>query len=800
MPSPDLTWTWRPADLPVVALRPFDVDADVERLHRWVTHPRSTYWGLGGASPEEVRREYEHLCADPHHGVWLGLLDGVPTFLAETYDPARHELAAHLQVVPGDIGMHVLVAPPSGPPRPGLTDLVMAAVLRFCWSLPGARRVVVEPDVRNTAIHAKNAAAGFEIDSVVSLSDKRALLSTCRPENFAASRLGGLGAERDVAEQLDHGVSHLTPQRMERAQRLLVAKALAEFAHERLVEPVGRGEAAGRYRSYRVVASAGTVYEFAARRLRLDHWLVDPASIRRTDRQGTPLPVDASDLVLDLRDLLGIPDDLLPVYLEEIAATLAARCRTLDPARPTVRELLDADLATTEAAMSEGHPCFVATNGRIGFGTHEVEAFAPECSPGGRPLWVAARRSATHVAHTTALDENGVWDLVLLPGQRERFDSSLADRGLDPAEYAYLPVHPWQWERHLSVTFAPDVARGDLVPLGPDAHRHRPQQSIRTWLDAEEPTRPYVKTALAIQNMGFRRGLSPAYMRVTPAINDWVAEVVRTDAELAERRFDVLREFASVGYTGDVYHRIGDRNPYTKMIAALWRENPLAKVRAGERLVTMASLLHRDPAGEALVVAMVHRSGLAPDEWVRRYLDAVLRPVTHLLAHHRLAFMPHGENLILVLEDQVVAGAFLKDIGEEAALLDPERPLPAEVERIRMQVGDDVAVLSVLTDLVDGFLRFLAAILDEDELLPEAAFWEEVAACLLRYAEDHPGALDRLDLFAPTFARSCLNRLQLRNTSSMVDLADQAGSLIMVGELENPIADAAVRVTATAAS
>jgi siderophore synthetase component len=789
-------WTWRPAGLPGVTVRPFDLAEDLEMLHRWVTHPRSRYWGLGGATVDDVEREYAALSANPRHDVWIGLLDGVPTFLTETYDATHHELAGHFEVRPGDLGMHVLVAPPSGPPRSGLTDLVMAAVMRFCWSRPGTRRIVVEPDVGNTAIHAKNASAGFAIEAVAALSDKRALLSTCRPEDFEASRLGGLGVGHEAPETVDLGHQHLAPERMEQAHRLLVAKALAEFSHERIIDPEEVGPAEGRYRSFRLPTAAGTVYEFAARRLHLDHWLIDAGSLCRTDASGHRQPVDASELALDLRDRLGIPDELLPTYLEEIAATLAARCRTLDPGRPSVRDLLDADLAAVEAAMSEGHPCFVATNGRIGFSTHDAAAYAPECSPGSRPLWVAARRTSTHLARVPDLTDDDVWGVVLVPGQRDRLDEILLSRGLDPADYVYLPVHPWQWEHHLTVTFAPDVARGDLVPLAHDPHRHRPQQSIRTWLDVDDLARPYVKTALAIQNMGFRRGLSPAYMRVTPAINAWVADVVRTDPELVSRRFDVLRELASVGYTGDVYHRIGDRNPYTKMIAALWRESPVPRIRAGERLVTMASLLHRDPAGDALVTAMIARSGLTPTQWLRAYLEAVLRPVTHLLAHHRLAFMPHGENLILVLDDCAVTGAFLKDIGEEAALLDRHRPLPPDVERIRMDVTDEVAALAILTDLVDGFLRFLAAILDEDEILPQDDFWEEVAGCLLRYADEHPGALDGLDLFADRFARSCLNRLQLRNTSAMVDLTDQAGSLIFAGNLENPIAAAARRMCA----
>lgn len=63
-------------------------------------------------------------------------------------------------------------------------------------------------------------------------------------------------------------------------------------------------------------------------------------------------------------------------------------------------------------------------------------------------------------------------------------------------------------------------------------------------------------------------------------------------------------------------------------------------------------------------------------------------------------------------------------------------------------------------------------------------------------ADAHDAAA-RYDLFTPTFRQSCLNRLQLRNTTEMVDLADPAGSLIFAGELANPIAGARGMATVT---
>jgi hypothetical protein len=175
-----------------ITLEPLDVDRDLDLLHAWVTHPRSVYWLMQGAGREEVRDAYAAIAADPHHDAWLGRVDGVPAFLAETYDPRHRELTGVWAAAPGDVGMHVLVAPPAAGAAPvhGLTSAVMAAVVRFCLDRPGARRVVVEPDARNDAIRAKNRAAGFVEHEMLDLGHKTAMLSTCTADAFAASELG----------------------------------------------------------------------------------------------------------------------------------------------------------------------------------------------------------------------------------------------------------------------------------------------------------------------------------------------------------------------------------------------------------------------------------------------------------------------------------------------------------------------------------------------------------------------------------------------------------------------------------
>ena len=589
-------------------------------------------------------------------------------------------------------------------------------------------------------------------------------------------------------------VAHLRPETWERANRLLVRKALAEFTHERLLtpEPVEPPADAAGPRWYAVPGDSGAVeYRFAARVLTLEHWDIDPESITR--RQGEQaLPLDAIDLCLDLRDALGLTDRILPVYLEEISSTLAGIAYKLDRPLPDAAKLVEADFQTVETSMTEGHPCFVANNGRLGFGVDEYHRYAPEAARPVRLIWLAAHRD--HATFTSAADldydtlvRSELGDAVLAG-----FAETMAGLGLDLADHLLIPVHPWQWWNKLSVTFAGEVARRRLVHLGEGPDEYLAQQSIRTFFNVSDPHRHYVKTALSVLNMGFMRGLSAAYMAATPAINDWLADLIAGDEVFRATGLTIIRERAAVGYRHRQYEAATDRySPYRKMLAALWRESPVPDLAPGQRLATMASLLHVDADGRSFAAELIATSGLAPVQWLRRYLNAYLTPLLHAFYAYDLAFMPHGENVILVLRDGAVERVIFKDIAEEIVVMSAEAALPPTVERIRADVPEDMKLLSIFTDVFDCFFRFLGATLTTQGVVDEDTFWRAVADCAAEYADRVPHLADRLgryDLFAPEFALSCLNRLQLRDNQQMVDLADPSAALQLVGALTNPIA------------
>lgn len=172
------------------ALRPVDPAADAELLHRWVTHPKSAFWLMQDAQLPDVEREFMSITASPHHDAFLGLHEGEPRFLMERYDPAHVELEGLHEAEPGDVGMHFLCAPTDTPVH-GFTLAVITTVMDMLFADPDTHRVVVEPDVRNKAVHALNEAVGFRIERTIAKPEKDAYLSTCTREEFLASPAAG---------------------------------------------------------------------------------------------------------------------------------------------------------------------------------------------------------------------------------------------------------------------------------------------------------------------------------------------------------------------------------------------------------------------------------------------------------------------------------------------------------------------------------------------------------------------------------------------------------------------------------
>ncbi|MNN46816.1 Aerobactin synthase [compost metagenome] len=207
--------------------------------------------------------------------------------------------------------------------------------------------------------------------------------------------------------------------------------------------------------------------------------------------------------------------------------------------------------------------------------------------------------------------------------------------------------------------------------------------------------------------------------------------------------------------------------------------------------MTMAALLHVDDAGKAFLPALIQASGLSIDEWLRAYFNCYLSPLLHCFYKWDMVFMPHGENLILVLENHIPVRAIMKDIGEEVSLLNSSLDVPEVAERLKVSVREENKTLPIFTQVFDSIFRFVSAILEEQGGYREHHFWKSVAACILDYQQVHPefkSAYEKYDFFVDSFHSDALNRMQLRNNRQLRDRKDPYNGRTNVGILINPIA------------
>ncbi len=780
-----------------ISIRPFEVKKDSPFLHDWVTKEYAVFWEMQNATLQDVEEEYAKLTVPKDYNVFVGIFDDKPAFVLERYNPQSDIINQFYKAKESDAGIHIIVAPPNEPKTPNFTWFMFRAIMDFVFTDTTKDRILVEPDIRNKKMFALCQRIGFTLSEVVELPHKTAQLAFLTKTNYQQKINSFSPSKRSTMNTLDNVVSpqqstqHIQPKVWQQANRLLVKKALCEFSHELLITPEIVEDLVDGYHKYKVYTDTKEIrYEFIAKPLALNHYLINEYSIQKFVGDITA-EIDAIYFIKEFKEALGIAQEKMPVYLEEIISTLYGSAYKITKGNPTAKELATADFQTIEQSMTEGHPGFVANNGRIGFDSTDYRSYAPEAGNSFSLLWLAGNKAKAVYAAIESLPYETLIEQELDADTIAKFNTIIESKGYKTADYLFLPIHPWQWFNKLANIFAPEIAKGDLICLGYSPDQYLAQQSIRTLFNTTNPHKFYTKSALSILNMGFMRGLPLYYLGTAPKMAVWLEELLYSDTYIQENGFRMLSEIGSVSYVNPYFEEFGSHNDYNKMLASLWRESPYAIVKENQKPITMAALLHIDHLGNALIPEMIKDSGLSTDDWLRKYLQAYLSPMLHCFYYYDLVFMPHGENIILVLEDNIPVYALLKDITEEACILSEEVELPEHLKRMYAPVPEDVKLLSIFTDMFDGFFRFLAPILEEHSNYSEILFWELVAENVLEYQAKFPqlsAKFEKYDMFANDFKLSCLNRLQLNNHKQMIDLDDPVALLQFAGKLENPIA------------
>jgi penicillin amidase len=163
-----------------------DPVGDLEVIHRWVTAPSARFWGLGDLTPDALRDLYTYVDGLTTHHAFLIRRDGLPIVLLQTYEPENDPVGEVYKVQPGDVGIHFLLGD-RGAPATRFTTRVAHAIAGFLFSQPGAKRIVIEPDVDNDRALARAGLFGFTLGPRVELPGKSGRLAFLTREEWRES-------------------------------------------------------------------------------------------------------------------------------------------------------------------------------------------------------------------------------------------------------------------------------------------------------------------------------------------------------------------------------------------------------------------------------------------------------------------------------------------------------------------------------------------------------------------------------------------------------------------------------------
>jgi siderophore synthetase component len=491
------------------------------------------------------------------------------------------------------------------------------------------------------------------------------------------------------------------------------------------------------------------------RRHTFDRIAVGPAPVRRQAGGEEREACSVSRFLEEARGALDAGPRQLATFAHELEETLVK-----DALAQYVREQRGDVLATAgydalEAAITDGHRYHPTYKSRVGFDAADNLAFGPEFAATMRPLWLAARRGMTELTLSGAVREEPLLREQLGAATLARFEGAIAAAGEDPAAFALVPVHPWQWRERVAGAFSGHLAAGDLLVLGDDPHAFAAQQSIRTLACVDAPQRPYLKLALSIVNTSTSRALAPHTVRNAPLVSDWLRGIAAADPFLRdELRTVLLGEVMGAAVTPPP---AAGRDGYGAL-ACIWRESLHPRLDPGEQAVPFNGLTARERDGTPLVDRWVRALGL--EAWLARVVEVSAVPLLHLLCRHGVALEAHAQNMVLLHRGGAPTRVALRDFHDgvrfsRAALAAPERcpeliPPPARHEnRNSFLETDDLGLVADF--LLDAFffinLGELAIFLADAYGLDERRFWAIAGDTIAAYERRFPELAERFALF-----------------------------------------------------
>ncbi|MGG3890719.1 IucA/IucC family protein [Metabacillus fastidiosus] len=427
-----------------------------------------------------------------------------------------------------------------------------------------------------------------------------------------------------------------------------------------------------------------------------------------------------------------------------------------------------------ERDMTDGHPYHPSYKSRIGFSYEDNYMYGPEFKQPIQLYWVALHRSCSKFVIADGMSFEDLMEAELGREKLDEFHQLVKSAGGNPFDYYYLPVHPWQWKKHIVTSFASELRSKKIILLGKSEDVYYPQQSIRTLANQSNPKKPYVKLSMNLINTSSPRTILPTFIESAPQVSAWLQDIVLSDSYLREEaRLTLLQEFAGVTFHLPAKSSF-ESSSTIGSIGCIWRSSIHCHLEKDEQAIPFNAVFSFELTKQPFIDPWIRKYGI--EKWLVNLLEVSVLPIIHLAIAHGIALETHAQNMVLIHKEGMPTRIALKDFHEDVLfcqsfLRNPEK-CPSFAKDTDFEV-EDVSSVRVLTLGALFFVNLaeLALLLADQYDFREETFWGLCAKVIERHHHRFPDLSHRFNqfnIFTPTTMVEQLTKRRLYTNTSQL--------------------------------
>ena len=411
----------------------------------------------------------------------------------------------------------------------------------------------------------------------------------------------------------------------------------------------------------------------------------------------------------------------------DLALTLRASDGTFDPA------------LFFEQLCVEGHNLHPGAKTKMGMEPEAVYRYAPEFDGTPDLRLVGIRRER---AESASLGRRNLGEILFdqHPGLREAVAREFDERGLSPAGYLFVSVHPWQLKNVVPEVYRAEISQKVVVPVESASVPGRATSSFRTVVPRVGCAKLAMKTSVDSQMTSTIRSISPNTTNNAPEFTRLIRAILLREPQLA-RTFVPVCEVAGVNFKADPNEPdLRTKTAKSRNLSAVLREDVGQYAGRDELAIVGCALYAESPiTGRPVLAELVEvfaRSGGvtsssdAAFRFVSEYASVALPGFLTLMVKYGVGLEGHLQNSVPVFKAGRPARLLFRDWG--GARIHSER-LKRRGLRVRLYPGS-----AVLTDRLEEMRNKVFCAVFQNQLgeiilqsckhfgVPERDLWREV--------------------------------------------------------------------------